>query len=99
MTARRTARRVRKFLDGLEQLEQLGQALELVDEQRAKDARDRAAGVIDLVEIRPGVFAMPKPRTINPPRSRVRAELLELEGSARSVLGAFDQLRGTLCRK
>lgn len=100
MTARRTARRVRKFLDGLEQLERLGTALELADEQRRKDERDRRAGVLDLVEVQPGVFAMPKPAAPRPrPRSRLHGQLLELEGTARTTLGAFEQLREALCPK
>jgi len=100
MTARRTARRVRNVFEQLEQLEQLGAALELAGGQVAKDLRDRAAGVIDLVEVRPGVFAMPvRPRPRPAPRTRVRAKLLELDGDARGVLGAFEQLRGALWPK
>lgn len=99
VTARRTARRVRTFLAGLEQLEQLGNALELAGGQAAKDLRDRTAGVIDLVEVKPGVFAMPAPRPRPAPRTRVHAKLLELEGDARSTLAAFEQLRGALWPK
>lgn len=100
MTARRTARRVRTFLDGLEQLEQLAGALELADTQRRKDARDRAAGVIGLVEVQPGVFAMPaQPRPRPAPRTRLRGQVLELEQGARFALGAFEQLEAALCRK
>jgi len=95
MSARRTARRVRNLVEQLEQLEQLGAAIGLVEHQRAKDRRDRAAGVIDTVEVQPGVYAVPQ-RRIAAAHSTLGAKLLELEDEARSVLGAFDQLRATL---
>ncbi len=91
---------MRTFLDGLEQLERLAGALELADTQRRKDARDRAAGVLELVEVQPGIFARPaQPRPRPAPRTRVHGQLLELEQGARFALGAFEQLREALCPK
>lgn len=99
MNTRRTVRRVRQVVAELEQLGRLGDALELAAFNRAKDARDRAAGVIPMVEVAPGVFAMPKPkpqRTAPRTLGKVSARVLELEGDARDLIGAFEQLRGQL---
>lgn len=69
---------LRGLIGDLRALAQLGDVLREFEGAPAQKARDAEAGVIELEEVAPGVFAPPKRRQPNPEVSRTIKDVGEL---------------------
>ena len=89
---------LRDFVDGLERLERLSDAARAAARLRPLGSLVGRDGIIDLVEVSPGVFASPTARNARRPNGAgLLRELTSVRDMQRELRSSFEQIeRGLL---